>query len=83
MLRREVETLTAGLESNRLTGVAVGLLMARYGLGRSAAFAFLRRLSQDSNIKLVEVARGIVDAAEEHMPHDPQHLVIGNGRVPG
>lgn len=66
VLRRQVETLTEGLLSNRVTGAAVGLLMARYHVDRAAAFSLLRRLSQESNTKLVEVARAIVEDAEEH-----------------
>lgn len=68
MLRRKVAMLEAGLESNRLTGAAVGLLMARYRFDRAAAFAMLVRLSQQSNTKLIEVARAIVDDVERELP---------------
>jgi response regulator NasT len=56
-----VRTLKAGLDSNRLIGTAVGVLMERHQLSREVAFAHLLRVSQDSNVKLVEVARRMVE----------------------
>jgi len=43
---------------------AKGVLMAREGFGADAAFAQLRTWSQRRNVKLREVAKQIVDAAQ-------------------
>ena len=59
--KRSAETLKAGLQTNREIGKAMGLLMAFHKVDDDAAFAMLRSTSQDLNIKLVEVARQIVD----------------------
>lgn len=58
--REEVETLRAGLRSNREIGKAVGLLMAAHKVKDEEAFEILRRASQDLNTKLVEVAAEVV-----------------------
>jgi AmiR/NasT family two-component response regulator len=44
-------------------GQAVGILMERYRLDPHRAFAFLVRTSQVGNLKLHDVAKGIVDDA--------------------
>lgn len=56
----EASTLRQGLESNREIGKAVGLLMAMHDLDQDAAFAMLSRVSQEMNLKLVEVAARVV-----------------------
>lgn len=60
---REIEGLTLALDSRAVVGQAQGILMERFGLDDGRAFAFLRRYSQDHNVKLTEVARGIVDSS--------------------
>ena len=60
---REIEGLTHALDSRTVVGQAQGILMERFGLDDETSFAFLRRYSQDHNVKLTEVARGIVDAS--------------------
>jgi GAF domain-containing protein len=54
------EQLQIALESRDTIGQAKGLLMARHGCDATAAFGMLRSLSQDSNLKLRDVAAGIV-----------------------
>lgn len=61
----EAATLRRGLDSNREIGKAVGLLMAMHDLDQDAAFAMLARVSQEMNLKLVEVASRVV---ETHRP---------------
>jgi GAF domain-containing protein len=56
----EVGNLNTALHSRHLIGVAQGLLMQRYGLSEEAAFQVLSRHSQDSNIKLRDVAAQLV-----------------------
>jgi hypothetical protein len=43
-----------------LIGQAVGIVMYRYVVGEQAAFAYLTRISQNSNVKLHDVASRIV-----------------------
>ena len=60
---REDETLHQALEARQLVGQAVGVLMERYRLDPDRAFSFLVRTSQNGNVKLREVAAGIVEDA--------------------
>jgi AmiR/NasT family two-component response regulator len=53
--------LLRALQSNREIGVAVGVLMARYGISREQAFDLLRIGSQRSNRKLAELAAEVAD----------------------
>lgn len=59
---RELTGLREALRSRHLIGVAQGILMQRYDLTLDQAFAVLSRHSQDSNIKLRELAEQIVEA---------------------
>jgi GAF domain-containing protein len=58
---RERENLNAALNSRKLIGQAIGMVMERYDIPEDAAFAFLLRASQDSNIKLRDIAQELVD----------------------
>jgi hypothetical protein len=60
---RQDETMTQALGARTLIGQAVGLLMERYRLDPDRAFGYLVRTSQTGNIKLRDVAAGIVDDA--------------------
>ena len=55
-----VETLRRGLQSNREIGKAVGMLMLLNDVTHDEAFTMLRRVSQEMNIKVAEVARAVV-----------------------
>lgn len=57
----ESEGLTRALDSRKLIGQALGILMERFALPEDRAMAYLMRISQDENIKLRDVARRIVD----------------------
>lgn len=48
------------LNSRTTIGQALGIIMERYQLNEQRAFQFMTRVSQDSNIKLREVAADIV-----------------------
>ncbi|RIJ46295.1 ANTAR domain-containing protein, partial [Clavibacter phaseoli] len=52
--------LALGLASRSVIGQAQGILMERFSLDADRAFQVLRRYSQDGNVKLVEVARRVV-----------------------
>jgi AmiR/NasT family two-component response regulator len=56
----DAATLRRGLTSNRAIGKAVGMLMALNNISDDDAFEILRRRSQASNVKLVDVAADIV-----------------------
>ena len=58
---RDVEGLRRAVAARKLIGMAMGLLMERYAIEPDQAFEVLRRYSQDHNVKLREVARGVVD----------------------
>ncbi|MGU3436029.1 GAF and ANTAR domain-containing protein [Actinomycetes bacterium M1A6_2h] len=56
----EAEALRQGMLSNREIGKAIGLLMALHDVNDDTAFDLLRRTSQDMNVKVVELARRII-----------------------
>jgi GAF domain-containing protein len=60
---QERETLTTGMQSRRVIGQAIGLLMERYEMSDDRAFAFLVRASSHRNIKLRAVAEELVAEA--------------------
>lgn len=62
------EHLVVGLASRDVIGQAKGMLMERYAIGAAQAFDLLVRLSQESNVKLREIA---------------DQLVHSEGRPPG
>ena len=62
---REKQQLRAALSSRDIIGQAKGMIMERYKLDATEAFALLARLSQDTNTKLVDVAAQIVVAGPE------------------
>jgi GAF domain-containing protein len=58
------ENLETALQSNREIGMAVGILMVRYGLTDQAAFDLLRVTSQHEHRKLREIAAETVFSGE-------------------
>jgi GAF domain-containing protein len=60
------ESMSAGLQSNRVIGVALGILMERHHLSADEAFAMLRRASSYQNRKLAVIAEELV--ATGHLP---------------
>jgi hypothetical protein len=57
---QEVHNLQEAVRTRGVIGQAVGVLMERYKLTDQRAFAFLTRLSQDSNVKLRVIAEKVV-----------------------
>ena len=55
-----IETLHLALDSRTVTAQATGILMERFDIDADRAFAVLRRVSQDSNRKLRDVAQELV-----------------------
>ena len=58
---REVWELNTALESRKIIGQAIGIVMERYGLNEDRAFAFLVRASSHGNVKIRDLARRLVD----------------------
>ena len=68
------ENLETALQSNREIGMAVGILMVRYGLTDEAAFDLLRVTSQHEHRKLREIAAETVYSGE--LPKHPERAVL-------
>lgn len=58
---RQEASLRQAMEAHRLSGQATGILMERYGIAADRAFDVLRRHSQDNNVKLRDVSRGLIE----------------------
>ena len=58
---RRDEQFKKALGSRDVIGQAKGMLMERYGVNAIQAFDLLRKLSQDSNTPLIEIAADLVD----------------------
>jgi GAF domain-containing protein len=57
---RDIDSHDRAIAHRTVIGQAEGLLMERYGLSPEQAFTFLKRVSQDSNTKLTDVAATLV-----------------------
>jgi len=66
----------AALASRDVIGQAKGMLMQEYTIDANAAFEMIRRISQDSNTKLVDLARRIVASAQATSIHNGSRDVI-------
>jgi GAF domain-containing protein len=65
--RNEVQ-LNEALESRKVIGQAIGLIMERYRMGEDRAFQFLIRASSTGNVKLRDVAAELVRMANDRAP---------------
>jgi hypothetical protein len=63
-LQHELDTLRRALDTRTRIAVAVGLLAERYGCSSTQAWALLTRVSSHTNIKVREIARIVVAAAD-------------------
>ncbi|MBA4284611.1 MAG: hypothetical protein C0434_03655 [Xanthomonadaceae bacterium] len=63
-LREELNSTKLKLADRRDVERAKGLLMKRKGLDENAAYEALRRMAMDRNIKLGEIARSLIAAAD-------------------
>jgi len=58
--RERIEHLERALATNRRIGIAIGVVMARYGLPDEQAFELLREQSQVRNKKLRDLAEEVI-----------------------
>jgi transcriptional regulator with GAF, ATPase, and Fis domain len=61
---RRDEQFKRALASRDLIGQAKGMVMERYGVDAVQAFALLRKLSQDGNVPLTEIAAELINTAQ-------------------
>jgi GAF domain-containing protein len=79
-------TFNAGLQSRKVIGQAIGILMERHQMDEDRAFAFLVRASSHGNRKLRDIAQGLVNQTNagalppRQNPHPP--LTRGDGGGP-
>ena len=63
-LEAQGERLKEALQTNRVTGAAVGVMVERHRISAREAFERLRRKSRSQRRKIGEVAQEVVDAVE-------------------
>ena len=67
---RQIEQLTVAVGSRTIIGQAEGILMERLGIDAQQAFNYLRRVSMDTNRKLIQVADDLVRTRQLLGPGD-------------
>lgn len=74
-LEEKVDNLLVALASQRLIGTAVGLLAERESCRSDVAWDLLAKISQDTNVKVRDVARVLVDSHDGTVrPEDAELL---------
>ncbi|AFC55572.1 ANTAR domain-containing protein [Mycobacterium paraintracellulare] len=70
MMRRN-DQFRSALASRDIIGQAKGVIMERFGIDAVEAFQLLTRVSQQSNIKLIEIARALIESEHplKHRAH--------------
>lgn len=58
---RQGEQLESALSTRDRIGQAKGIIMERFGVDDVQAFEMLRRLSQDGNTRLIDIAQRVID----------------------
>jgi GAF domain-containing protein len=61
---RENQHLQSALSSRDRIGQAKGIIMERFKVDDVQAFEMLKQLSQESNTRLVEIARRVIDSRD-------------------
>jgi GAF domain-containing protein len=74
------DQLQEALQSRKVIGQAIGIVMERYRLDADRAFQFLMRASQTSNVKLRDVANEVVTSSIEAYRTDVR---VGTSRLNG
>lgn len=71
------EGLQTAIDSRNLIGQAQGVLMERFDLSAERAFEFLRRHSQQHNVKLRDVAESLAQNRSSWRPPEPTEPAEG------
>jgi hypothetical protein len=71
-LAAEVATLRDAIATRTIIGQATGLLAGQLNLPTPLAWRVMRRLSNETNIKLRDIARALVDAHDGRGTTDPE-----------
>jgi hypothetical protein len=74
-LAAEVATLRDAIATRTIIGQATGLLAGQLGIPTYVAWRVMRRLSNETNIKLRDIARALVDAHDGR--RSPEDAEIG------
>ncbi|OBG96407.1 histidine kinase [Mycobacterium sp. E3251] len=61
MASRHGQQMQSALSTRDRIGQAKGIIMERYGVDELRAFDLLRRLSQESQVKLIDIAQRVID----------------------
>ena len=67
-LAAEVATLRDAIATRTIIGQATGLLAGQLNIPTTTAWRVMRRLSNETNIKLRDIARALVDAHDGRRP---------------
>jgi hypothetical protein len=67
-LAAEIRTLRDAIATRTIIGQATGLLAAQLDISTPMAWRVMRRLSNETNIKLRDIARALVDAHDGRRP---------------
>ena len=62
---QQEDHLTQALQTRKIIGQAIGIVMERYRIDADRAFQFLIRASSTSNVKLRDVAEEVVTSSSE------------------
>lgn len=79
--RADALRLREALSSRDVIGQAKGILMERHGIDETAAFAILRRASNDLNVKLRDVAAQLTASAESEQGNGVRRRGEGSKRT--
>lgn len=63
-VREQAAHLETALSSSRRIGIAMGIVMERHRVTEEQAFGVLVRLSQESNVKVRDIAARVVETGQ-------------------
>lgn len=67
--QRKAVELEQGMLTRQVIGQAIGFLMCRYDMDPDSAFAYLKRISQNHNVKIRDLARDVVQTRDLPAAH--------------
>nr|WP_276607402.1 ANTAR domain-containing protein [Kocuria sediminis] len=82
LAEQQAARLERSLPRTREIGVAVGVLMARYGSTRDEALELLRRAGRDSHQPVAAIAAEVIDSEVHRLPPMPTSLGAPWNHIP-